>query len=76
MHSPLMKRFYMQSESMKRILMTGSTGFVGHNVLPILKENHLYDIHTPIDTNINNKISVVIDTNFHPADIDVFNAAV
>ena len=36
----------------------------------------MHDTQTPIDTNINNKINVVMDTSFHPAEIDVFKADV
>ena len=34
----------------------------------------MYDMQTPIDTNINARINAVIETNFQPAFIDVFNA--
>ena len=36
----------------------------------------IYDIHMPIDTNINISINVVIDTNFQPALTEVFIADV
>ena len=39
----------------------------------ILRDIH--DTHTPIEANINTIINIVIDTNFHPADIEFFNAA-
>lgn len=40
---------------MKKILMTGSTGFVGHNVLPILQQNGDYNIITPKRNELNLK---------------------
>lgn len=40
---------------MIKILMTGSTGFVGHNVLPILQRNPNYQILTPSRAELNLK---------------------
>lgn len=40
---------------MKKILMTGATGFVGHNVLPILQRNKNYSIITPKRNELNLK---------------------
>lgn len=40
---------------MKKILMTGGTGFVGHNVLPILKNHPGYEIYTPRRADLNLK---------------------
>lgn len=38
-----------------RILMTGNTGFVGSNVLPIMKKNGELEIYTPTRTELNLK---------------------
>ena len=40
---------------MKKILLTGSTGFIGSNVLPVLQKNAMYEIKTPARTDLNLK---------------------
>ena len=41
--------------TLKKILLTGSTGFIGSNVLPVLQKNAMYEIKTPARTDLNLK---------------------
>jgi len=46
---------------MKKVLLTGSTGFIGSNILPVLRETGNYEVYTPKRHDLNLKDSKCVE---------------
>lgn len=61
---------------MKKLLLTGGTGFIGRNILPVLREKYEVFAPTRAELNINDQKSVDVCLNKNKADILVHCAIV
>ena len=53
---------------MKKVLVTGATGFIGRNTLPLLLEKG-YEVHVPIIDDANEKPHQKANINYHQIDL-------